>query len=691
MRRLVIVVACLAAIAAAALMSAIGRVPLLPTVAAAPAAFDGLPIDQPQVVEFGRPQLESDEPTLYARRTASALGIDLDGAMRRETADQVRDWLLITILSASPLSAGELNQTLYDLPPVRRGQFDRIAKFDYGETRARVIRKGDVIALIPNGSKAQRADALAYILDEQRKNTGAIATTVEVFEYDLAPDLQSAVVTRRTPIEGRTLFNADAGYVERSVASLADLQAFVSAIDDLTYARRDGGTLTVGGRRHLARRSRNIRVEDIAAIWQSEASAEGQRRGSGFSLDPKFEYGKLAITFRDVVAPKLAQGGVSDPEIQAIHSTLRAKNMGAFVKSLATVCADGGRPPQWCSAYARDLAVSHQFQAARYDGQLQGTEVGMVLFYTDLLMKLWSLDYERSAPRAVVGFPNETAMEVAAIHRAEIADLSGTRLWLGSLDDGYQVGSGGQELLFARVATRVFAVPNDPLTGRDLTESAEPHIYDRTFMTWWNDHYHEVARYEPEYERLNEIMKWSQLIVWLNTSGQGSLAGFLGNATVNRTNRFTDWVAKHRELTYRNWPAVAFKPAGYEGTTTESLVILESRAFESFGRTLYWYGGVSLARRTEFVNRSIACRRRARARQACASRLRQVEYRDRRVPDGAGHRIQAAECQQQPRFDDRPRSPGAASPRPGQRIPSQRSRAVRSQRPTPACSSARGR
>ena len=284
MKRLVIVVACLAAIAAAALMSAIGRVPLPPTVAAAPDAFEGLPIDRPQVVEFGRPQLESDEPTLYARHTARALDIDLDGAMRRETADQVRDWLLLTILSASPLSAGELNQTLYDLPPVRRGQFDRIAKFDYGETRARVVRNGDVIALIPGGTKAQRTDSLAHILDEQRKNAGTIAGSVEIFEYDLAPDLQSATITRRTPIEGRTLFSPDAGYVERSIGALADLQWFVSAIDDLTYARRDGGTLTVGGRRHQARRSRNIRVEDIAAIWQSEASPEGRQGGSGFSL-----------------------------------------------------------------------------------------------------------------------------------------------------------------------------------------------------------------------------------------------------------------------------------------------------------------------------------------------------------------------------------------------------------------------
>ncbi len=38
------------------------------------------------------------------------------------------------------------------------------------------------------------------------------------------------------------------------------------------------------------------------------------------------------------------------------------------------------------------------FQHARYDGPLAGTEVGMDLFYTDLLAKLWALDFEVSAP-----------------------------------------------------------------------------------------------------------------------------------------------------------------------------------------------------------------------------------------------------------------------------------------------------
>ena len=228
----------------------------------------------------------------------------------------------------------------------------------------------------------------------------------------------------------------------------------------------------------------------------------------------------------------------------------------------------------------------------------------MVLFYTDLLMKLWAQDKERATPRAVKGFPNRTAMEVAAIYRTEVTDAPTTRLWLGSLEDGYQTARQGDDLLFARVSTRVFAVPNDAISGQDRTDTTEPHIYNRIFMSWWNEHYEEVARYEPEYERLNEIMKWSQLIVWLNASAQSHAFEFLRAVPVDRSNVFTTWIHKHPELTFRNWSAIEFKPKGYEGSTTEALAIVSSRPFQQFGETKHWKGGVSLARRTEFAKRA---------------------------------------------------------------------------------------
>ncbi|HJZ74719.1 MAG TPA: hypothetical protein VKE51_23445 [Vicinamibacterales bacterium] len=603
MRRLLVVITIAAAAATAGLLSAIHR-PIAVNSTDRTLAFDGFPLDRPRLIEFAPPEPESGEASLYTRFSSRANGTDLDDAVRREVTDQIRDWLLITVMSSSRLTADELNQALFDLPPVRRGQFERIAKFDYGETRARAVANGEVVALIPARSAEQRTDALAHIADDERKNTGRIPTTVHVFEYELGADLSHAQITHRASVDGATLFSAAAGYAERRVQSLSDLEQFMSSVDDLTYAQRDGAQLTLGGRRILSRQYRGIRVEDVAAIWQSEQSPEGRSHGSGFSLDPEFEYSNLTRIVQTDLGPRMVRAGAPEVAVAEMRQALVAKDIGAFLRSFQSACRVAARVPEDCPELGRKFLLSHRYQAARYDGKLAGTEVGMVLFYTDLLMKLWSLDYQHSVPGPVAGFPNETAMEVAAIYRTEVQDFPATRLWLGSLDEGYQIGLGGREVSFARIATRVFAVPNDPITGKDRTESAEPHVYDRVFMTWWNDHYEEVGRYEPEYERLNEIMKWSQLIVWLNTSNDGHLLEFLAAVDVNRSNRFTEWVRRHPELTFRNWSAIDFKPAGYESSRTEALAILASEPFQNFGRISVWEGGVSLARPKEFLQRS---------------------------------------------------------------------------------------
>ncbi len=143
-------------------------------------------------------------------------------------------------------------------------------------------------------------------------------------------------------------------------------------------------------------------------------------------------------------------------------------------------------------------------------------------------------------------------------------------------------------------------MPHDFLTNADHRTEAEPNYVTRIFIAWWNDHFEEVARHEPEYERLNEIMKWSQLIGWLNTEGNGSLLGFLKNVPDEKPQQFPDWARKHPELTFRNWDAISFLPQGYAGTSTEALPILHTPS----GRLIIWRGGVSLARREALAFRA---------------------------------------------------------------------------------------
>src|SRR5262245_46945670 len=89
--------------------------------ASAKAAFDDFPTDHSRLIDF---QVKQDV---------------LDAMTNREKVDQMRDWLLTTVIADSGLSPQEMNQTLYDLPPIRYGYMQSIANFEYEETRSRFI------------------------------------------------------------------------------------------------------------------------------------------------------------------------------------------------------------------------------------------------------------------------------------------------------------------------------------------------------------------------------------------------------------------------------------------------------------------------------------------------------------------------------------------------------------------------
>ena len=244
------------------------------------------------------------------------------------------------------------------------------------------------------------------------------------------------------------------------------------------------------------------------------------------------------------------------------------------------------------------LDTLYRFQAARYDGPLNGTEVGMVLFYTDLLAKIWGQDFARSTPSsAIADFEPKTRLLLPTIYRAELIELPNTRLWFGPEDNGYQIVD-TSKLHFARNATRIYAASSNPLEpGREVA----PNAPSEAFLSWWNDHYEEVAQFEPEYQRLNQIMKWSLLISWLNSANASERLGALAAVPVDHSAWFPNWVRKSPQLRFSDWDRVSFFPKGHLGTTTEAMPILVSYGFNHFAdedpEDLAWHmeGGVSLA------------------------------------------------------------------------------------------------
>ena len=627
---------------------------------------------------------------------------------KREKEEQLRDWLIYTIVSDESFSADEINQSLYDFFPLRYGYMKPISNFEYGKTRSLYIGNGEVVALLPKGiSENERIDDLAHIADKHRMNLGKIPASIEVFEYEMNLDQEYALLTRTKKINVTNIFkNKEYGYHEATIRKLDDLERFMTQVDDITFAEVKSSNLVVGGRKIKGHNYRGIKVEDIATIWQSEKKIQENPNkyrvnGSGFSLDPNYDYEALKkeLTKSENLLKSLTVNGkylFSDLEIEQIKDALSKQDIDPYfilikkleqfiekqiaenpeieqlikigeqiliqnpefvqiaqqceqkiaenpelAEEIALQCGQQlfqenpeiiqlfvqlfqenpeiiqlfEQNPEFVEQFTVQSSIISQilssfyflgFQSARYDGELQGTEVGMNLFYTDLLAKIWSINYANSTPgKQINGFESETQIKVSSIYKQEIKELSSTRTWFEPNEKGFQVANGGNSLIFAHNTTKVSAKSSNQFKPDE--EFAPTAIAD-IFVNWWNSHYEEVARYEPEYERLNEIMKWSLVISWLNSSNQGDILNFLQGIRIKNDYWFPDWAKANKNLTFKQWSKqpcseqvkfesqepICFYKRGYKGTTTETMPLLQSKFFEKFGEVNLLIGGVSL-------------------------------------------------------------------------------------------------
>jgi hypothetical protein len=97
------------------------------------------------------------------------------------------------------------------------------------------------------------------------------------------------------------------------------------------------------------------------------------------------------------------------------------------------------------------------------------------------------------------------------------------------------------------------------------------------FSSWWNNHYTEVADYEPEYHRLNQIMKWSVILPWLKSK---HLFSFLKHENVTRDLDFEQWSDSHDKL--KTGKLIGFLDRAKLGEDTECIGILYSKPHIGF-------------------------------------------------------------------------------------------------------------
>lgn len=576
--------------------------------------FSSFKVDHPFEVAFDFPELAEAEFS------------------PREEANQMRDWIVHTLLCQSGVSDSLLNNLTFDLPPIRYSYLEPVSNLEYGPTRTRYTGYNTVLALVPVCDEKTTNDYLAHAADEHRKNQGEIPGTMFVFQYKLDVDAGKAIVKRLSDHACKDFYNEDAGYMEMRVNSLADLEQFLKKTDDLIYANHKSGSLVVGGRKISSRSYGKLTSEDVAAIWQSEQDiAERLARfenkwnnvtydpyengakerlikqmlleqkelgivdGSGFSLDPSYDFEGLQEKIKEYAF-------LLSSDFSSVAQGLRENDI---VPLLIAIDKMSKNPSSILHAtLLKQLEEDYRFQAARYDGKLQGTKVGMTLFYTDLIAKLWTQNFNNSTPfRQIPEFVADSKLKLPRVYEKESEAYPSDRLWFGPNENKFTFTDSKREVFFSRNASKIFSASSNPLEpGKEVNSSA----FWSASVTWWNNHYEEVATYEPEYERLNEIMKWSTVISWLNSEQKGSMLNFLRNVKVERGLWFPDWAKNNQALRFDDWEEVGFYKKGYKGCKTEALPILYTPAL-NFS---YISGGVSLASKSAIkempiLNRSV--------------------------------------------------------------------------------------
>ncbi|RKZ91177.1 MAG: hypothetical protein DRR19_07945 [Candidatus Parabeggiatoa sp. nov. 1] len=310
---------------------------------------------------------------------------------KRQQQKQALDWLLFMAVFATELSLGK-TELIDDLP-----------SNDYGKTRSHVLDEDHFIALIPADiSEEERIDHLAAIADKHRHYLGYSNSTFWLFEYQLSLKNKVAQLRRRAHLNPRDLFTKDYGYYEAKIKTLADFKQFINQIESLSFAKKYQTHLVLGGRQ-LSRQYRGLRIEDIAAIWSAN--------GVGFSLELAYDYEPLkANAFPTQVAQLLLPFQITDQLSAALDfngvktSLVKHNDIEPLLRLIERLKSHRDELLKQRVNLIETALKKYQFQVAHYKSNLHGTEVGMILFYTDLLAKLWAIDYQASVPEELASY-----------------------------------------------------------------------------------------------------------------------------------------------------------------------------------------------------------------------------------------------------------------------------------------------
>lgn len=510
-----------------------------------------------------------------------------------ERTEQARDWIVHAFLEVMDVSVKDTAVMLHDQPPLRSPVLSGVCQHQYGSARWVWLDAdpwddsiGDLYAFLHSETDQRVLGSLA---DEFRMSTGEKPRLVHLIEYEINMEGLEASFSPRQTFAGEKLFEAERqlfgevgfGYRESTIRTRSDLRQFLKKVDDLTYASLDDGELILGGR-DLAEWTPMMDLEDAAALYE----AYKVNSTCGFSLDWQ-GCSSLDLLYLSAALP--AEIDTTAVQQEEWDSALDALDWDGDLRPLYRVAdklqAQGTRESLDLYDTISSLLGEYCCQCARYDGGLQGTEVAMTMFYCDLLAKLWGYDYRGSTPRAVGMWP-VLEIPVSSIYWEEIWSHPSTRVWLGPRLD--ESGRSEDSLFLGPLGSRIFAASSDPSAWGQEVRATPPRAL---FISWWEAQWPEIMEYEQQYYRLNQIMKWTTLMAWLELRGNMDFLSFLEDEPVVREYSFPSWLMANRpELTFQG--GLPFIESNF--STTECLRLLCTEIHTAYGAEEVWVeGGVS--------------------------------------------------------------------------------------------------
>lgn len=538
----------------------------------------------------------SSSPHSVAPRTDflvsySAASSRLAGLNSSDSADQVRDWLRTALAAHLGMSTAAIRDADYDTLPVRDQGFTDLADQQVGPGRELADTSGVLHLLVPKGDPHENR-TVGLMLDQYRTDHGADPELVQIHHYALDQASQTADIVAdqiSTPDQVRT----DHGYVSMQITGPEDLTAFLSKTQSLSELSVRGGQVWADGWSWPGVATVPITVDDVSVLQQGyQAHLAGNGVDPGFSLDPlppatAADVKAMAPSVSADIAGRLLSGTWAG---SPFHSASDVKD--EVENELYTPDADQdalmrrlGLPTDRTQLWALEELLNGQttMSQARYDGGLAGTAVGDSLAYVDYVTKNWVAGVGRGVPtQAVGGFLADPAAVTPWSECAGPNDPTEEhgRLWFGRNDSAFT--SADDHIDLGAEAARLFVREDGP----NGTEVEPSYAFGRA-LQWWDVHQQDIEDYEPQYQRLDQIMRWSGALEWLTHQAKTTLpAQTQSPAPVT----FKDWYASHTELRERAPIAFVTPPSAKQ----EALIVDPSRDFEDCG-FLTIEGGVSLS------------------------------------------------------------------------------------------------